>query len=408
MIKSWQKLLARVKRAASDRSADNQDLYIKLADQAELLLMQSSLQDSFKSDPTAIVPILDQLLNELIRVCPKGKKPGLFLRAARWAESSGITTFAERMFQMMGTSAAEIDNFELHTQALEELGEVYRRQGEFEKARICQEDARVTAHQQNLTALEAHAVNNLGVIDVETGNFDNAGEKFETALELAEISGETLLLGHLYNNIGVIYCLKGLPEKAYSELNRAMALRANAHDDKGYIETCHNLGKCLMDLEKYKESSEFLTEALNKARNLRIAFIEADILLSRADLMLRISQFEIALQCAREALASHKKMDNPLGVADAMRLSGTILLKLGKKSEAIQMLLTAYGIVEKIGHPNGCAEVSEVLMAIYLEAGNSSEAEKYFRIAHQVYLNLQNPAAAAGIVQKYENHPLSG
>ncbi len=398
MGNEWQQLLSEVKKAASDRSPEKQALLNDLVLKAEVLLLNSSSPSGSESETESLLRTILSVFSE----SPERENiAGLYLRVARWAEWNGKNEFAVALFKKCGAEAARNQNIALQVQALEELGEVYRRRGEFAQASECQSNAGNLAASNGLDALNAHAINNLGVIDVETGNLDSAESKFRSALALAENSQEDILKGHLLNNLGVIQSIRGNFQQAYTEFIRALPIRKACNDVQGFIETSHNLGKCMMEMAEYDTSGDYINQALNHARSLGNAYLIADILLSRAELMLKISQYEIAVKCAEEALAEFKKFNDPLGCADAIRIIGSGFLSNGRLEEAENFLRNAQKIAREYAHPLGVAETSELLMEVHFQLKNFSRFEAAYRQAKNAFTAINNQSALNRLNSRY-------
>ena len=184
---------------------------------------------------------------------------------------------------------------------------------------------------------------------------------------------DRLIHCHINNNLGVLHCIRGNPESAYSFLSIALSGRERTGDRKGYAETSHNLAMALMDMERFTESERFMDKALTVSRELREASLTANILVSRAELMLKMKLYEIAGSCAKEAMTHLKHLGDPLGLVDAMRIAGTAAGYLNKVDTAREMLehIQEAGqeeIIEAVclKAREYCQDVSRCEVAVYL------------------------------------------
>jgi len=125
--------------------------------------------------------------------------------------------------------------------------------------------------------------------------------------------------------------------------------------------------------------------------------------MTRADLMLRQSYYEIAVQSGKEALQLHRQLDSPLGTADAMRLCGTALHHLDKNKEALQILKNARQLNEEYQHPFGIAETNEMIMVLEYQSGSVEAAEKAYNNAKKAYLQINNTSAVKQIEVAFKN-----
>jgi tetratricopeptide (TPR) repeat protein len=401
MAHDWQDLFDGIQRAAGLSSTERGKTFEKLALRAEILLIRDS--ESLNDQVVKSVPnLLESVLTALGEACNPSLMIRLCFKVARWAEESGFRDAAVKYYRQIGEYSKAGNHWDSGIQALEELGEVYRRTGEFESAWACQEQALKSARHQGLTSFEAHAQNNLGVIEVERGNVMEAKQRFEKALTLSEAADDIQLAGHLYNNLGVILCITGNAENAYAEFSRALVYREKVQDRNGYAETAHNIGKSFLDSGRLDDSEEYLTRAQQTAREMGNLPLVADILLSRADLMLQLSLAEIALKSAEEALTLQRNLKDPLGTADAMRLCSVALMQMNRLNEAIDLAVSARNIALEYQHPFGVAEASSTLMELEIKNGHPEKARDALQNACDAYHKLGNETAADNLKKRFK------
>jgi len=391
MIDKWQQLGAEMKADMPNSVSTSQLWLCDLALKIELLLIES-IDESLSLEFQEVKPILEDVLCQL-RDCEETEREiRVLFRAARWAHGVGSWDFARELYERIITTSSP-DTHTIQVHALAEVGDIFRKQGQFALAEQNYNRALEIARDNHLYSLHAHALNNLGVIEIEKGDLNLAENKFREALDLLVSSPEMLLEAHIYNNLGVLQCIRGKADVAYVELSRALSLRKRVGDSLGFAEACHNLGLALIDLERYQEAEDYLESALKAARELKRISLVANVLLSRADLLSKLSLFDISLKCAREALEILNNLDDPLGIGDAKRLSGLSLFKLGETKNARMMLEDAAQIAENHSHPQGIAQSREILVELELADGNVKKARSNFDNAYKAYQILGNQRA---------------
>ena len=403
MNKDWNQILAGIRQAISQTSAEKQEQLRSLAWSAEILLIQSKTESE---TPVEIQEIIEELLAHISPYTDPDRKISFCFRVARWAVRAGSRDFALKMYESIMAISQEAQNLEYLVQSLEETGEIFRKIGEFVTARQCQCTSLELAEANGLPELEAHAKNNLAVIEVERGNLVKAKTLFFESLVIAESVDEIRLIGHIYNNLGVVQCILGEPDKAYADFNRALVMREQVGDQKGIAETCHNIGKSLVDRNVYEDAESFLNRAQEIARRLNEKGVVADILLTRAELMIQLKMYEIAAKSAEEALRRHRELDDPFGIADALRLSGCAYRQLGDLKLAKQLLEQSLSIFTDYQHPFGIASAATELLYLF---SNSMESPnlilKYYELAKASYLQIGNKEAVKKLNQVKQRIP---
>jgi len=385
----WLQLLNELKTVKSKKGWSRKSWIEDLTVRAEVLLIEAD-ENHLSINFEEIKNILDILLGHLRKFGDYSQIIYMDMRAARWAERVGLFDYAVELFTDAVKTALENDSPGNQIQAMEELGEVLRKSARFQQAEKCQEEAYKLAESNELSRLQAHALNNLGVIRVEQGRLSDGEDKFREALELLIADSDPQLEAHLLNNLGVIQSIRGNSEEAYTELTRALAIREQIHDQRGYAETCHNIGMVMNDLGRYKDSEGYLEKALNIAGNLGEGPLLSNIRLAKADLMLNLCLYEIAMRCALEALVPLRKMNDPLGISDALRIAGVSLLRLANHRKARDLLSEALKIAQTHNHVQGIAQICESLAELELSSGSTKKFQDFFESSKKAYQTLDN------------------
>jgi len=105
-------------------------------------------------------------------------------------------------------SKAVIDGA-LRSDALRQLGNVFREEGRNRKALALYRRAVKVARQTGSIEREAKALNNLGTAAQWTGRVDEATTAFQRSIELKERTGATVSALLTYNNLGALYLAVG-------------------------------------------------------------------------------------------------------------------------------------------------------------------------------------------------------
>ncbi len=373
----------------NDDSRISGDQVVLVAMRAEVLLIESGSESTVPD-----IPMIIETTREIARVLERfgdiSRQIRLLLRLARWLERLGRWDDALEVYSEAETAGRETRFMVLYIQSMEERGDILRRRGCFDAARSVQSGALDHARSADLKPLAAHALNNIGVIDVDQGMLTEALTHFNEALDLIRGNLEPILEGHLYNNLGVVECIMGHPDTAYPDLKRAESIRRTLNDMKGFAETSHNLGMALMDTGRIGDAESALDEALNAAESIRDEHLKANILLSRAELMIRLDRREIARHCVLEAQTTYSLVSDRLGWADAGRILADMLLTDGKIEDARTIATQSIDVFRSLQHVLGVAQTAELLARI---ASVSAEPDAFnARVAEsmEAYRHLGN------------------
>lgn len=314
-------------------------------------------------------------------------------RAARWCERQGLSKLAAAYYETLISVSHDVGQTSTWIQGLQEFGDFVRKSGEFVKAEEYQLKAATLAKENGFHQLHAHSMNNIAVIAIETGDLGKATTCFEQAMELLEVWPEPQLTGHILNNLGVIYCIKGQPDQAILELNRALVYRSTAGDSRGIAETSHNLGMASMDLDHLDAAEEYLERALTLCRSLSDKQIEANIQLSRAELFNKQGNPVIAGSIALAAKQLHEKLGDPLGIADALRIYAETEYELMRYEVAQRALQKPLKVYREFNHLHGLAQCCELMSYIEAKSTASSKIEEWVSESIRCWTLLSNDSA---------------
>ena len=131
-----------------------------------------------------------------------------------------------------------------HSQALNNLGVIFKVLGEHQKAKDCYEKA----IEINPNYSDAH--NNLGMIFKELGENQKAKSYYEKAIEIDPNHSQAL------NNLGVIFKELGEFEKALNYVEKAIKINPN------YTNSYYNLGTIFQDLGEKQKAKECYEKAI--------------------------------------------------------------------------------------------------------------------------------------------------
>lgn len=161
------------------------------------------------------------------------------------------------------------DSSNLVIQAVNNLGDLYAKTGNFDGAMECFEQVRAVESAVNgdSTKCMSAILGNIGGVYAERGEFRTAFEMFKQALEINQrLTGDNSEdIALLYNNMGGMLREIGEFDQALEYYNLSLDLRRRIYGDSHTIvsTTLNNLAGVHFDLGHYDESLDLWTEALS-------------------------------------------------------------------------------------------------------------------------------------------------
>ena len=326
------------------------------------------------------------LLRELERLDPAEKH----LEVAR-------SIYAEQM----GETSADL------ALALNELGILYERQGQYDVAlgfgeRVLQIRSDVYGELHYLTA---QAMNNLGVTHYYVGNYALAEQMFLRAIDIKE---EVHPPGHFettesINNLAAVYDKQGRHEDAEPLMRRILEIdRRTLEIDHTYIGTDeNNLADTLVHLGRYEEAIGPAKEAIriflkNYGENHRYV---ADAYNTLGRVYSGMRSYPLAFQNYENAKRLYAKLfgEDSLYVSRSYNNIGELRRKSGDPENAIALMERALGIRKRVlGEQH--SEVADVLANLgyaYLDMEKFADSLKNFKEALEI---LEHSSARTHLV----------
>ena len=275
-----------------------------------------------------------------------------------------------------------IGDWETEIGCLNNLGDLRRHHGEFDRGLTCFERAYRVAQEQNLESYEAMILTNMGRNYLDLGEFRDAERALRHSLSIARALGDkaremvnTIHLASLHWEKGEYYSAIELYQKVAERAEPRQGFR------KYFSAGCSGLGLVYHDLGEYSEALRYLDIAreIHKAGGDRLGEM-ADlnnigmVYLDAGDLDRAVGYFDDALAIAREE-NDRKKLGTILGNL------GSLHQKRGDMKKAGRCLLEALDIHNLIEYEKGIGMDEVLLGDLHVEMGDLAFADQCYRAA---------------------------
>ncbi|MCB0400630.1 MAG: tetratricopeptide repeat protein [Flavobacteriales bacterium] len=309
-------------------------------------------------------------------------------------------------YAQMGLKLAKAQNDTSLTYFYDQLGEIYRNLGEFEKAIASLKNGLAVKKKANDTRKMAISYNKLGKVYANTGEYEFSVNNFLEALKIMERLNDEEGQSYYLNNIGIVYDLQKMYAKALEYYEASLVLKEKLNNDAGIAATTNNMAIVYFNLNNYRKSLEFHKRAL-----------ELNIKLDRKQAIGRsynnigfalifLNQNEEALEYLFRALEIRREMQENTGIATTLNNIGRAYLNSGKLKKAEQYCLESLDLAKSIQSNDHLKNAYLLLSDIYERLQNSQKSLEYFRMYSQVkdsILTLENAEALAEAEAKYQN-----
>jgi tetratricopeptide (TPR) repeat protein len=182
--------------------------------------------------------------------------------------------------------------------------------------------------------LVVNVVNLMGMTLFEAGRMADAEARFEELLECSTDWGDEDYAARAANGLGALANVRGRRDLALTQYQRAIAGYTRVGNQRGLAQTHYNLGLSFRDLDLDADADAHFRRAIEFAVATGTEEVIALAEVERANLRVRAGDGELGGEMARLALERFRRIADPTGAAQAIRILGLAARAAGRVAEA--------------------------------------------------------------------------
>jgi len=168
----------------------------------------------------------------------------------------------------------------------------------------------------------------------ESGRASDAETRYAEMLDASTAWDDEEGKARAANNLGVLANVRGRRDLALTFYQRALASYHRLGNVRGLAETHHNLGISYRDLGFDRDADTHFGRAVELSEEAGLEDVMALAEAERAGLRVRWRDGRLAGEMARRALERFRRISDPTGAAQAIRILGLAALAEGDATEA--------------------------------------------------------------------------
>ena len=176
-------------------------------------------------------------------------------------------------------------------------------------------------------------------------------------------------------------------------------------DNLALARAYHNLGMTHADLRDWNAAMACFDSAYNLADEQGQLDVVANVLLSRAEMLLDLGDCSMSASFCGRVLEVYKKTGNRIGEADTYRLLGRAFTLRHDWTSATGLFRDSIRLNEEFSHPLGLAEAHRDLGRMHAARGHVTDARASYESALAGFRRLgaqADVAAVEGLVEDLE------
>jgi tetratricopeptide (TPR) repeat protein len=241
----------------------------------------------------------------------------------------------ERIQRLALRAAERLDDPRKEATTLRGYGDLFRQQGQLEKAQAAYEQSRETYRKLGERHGEAELIRCIGGLRRQQGQWKQALSLLEQALpvfrELGDRRSEALTIRHM----GVAMRNDGRWGEALDCFNRCLPVFGEIGDRRSEAYTLRHIGVVYRNRGRWEEALDCFSEALPMFQEIGDRRGEATVLTGRGDVYRERGQWKEALSSLEEALLIRRKLGDHRWAAATLRMIGVVYHLQRKSDEAL-------------------------------------------------------------------------
>jgi tetratricopeptide (TPR) repeat protein len=273
------------------------------------------------------------------------------------------------------------------------LADAWRRLGKQTEALELVQSFSAASRRSGIPRLELDRLNLEGMLRFETGDTTGAEASWRELLARADSERSDDFIARANNNLGIIYTLQARVAEAVMSYQRALTAYQMLGARRGLAQSHQNLAITYRELDAFDDADNHFVQAIRFAGE-----SNSEDELGRAEyeraLLIYLSRRDAGLArvTANRGKGRFTSLNDPIGVADCLRILAMIDLGEGMLADARANAERALNDARRVGHLLLQGELLEVLAAT---ARKSNELERAAAFENEAATAFANARATA-------------
>ena len=244
------------------------------------------------------------------------------------------------------------------------IGELYRKQGQFEQAATWLQSAYATFDALENSAGMGQALHYEGTLADQQGDFARAQTLWEESLAIRRRLDDRSAIGGLLSNLGIVAARQGDLDTAQALLNESLRVRREINDRWAVAVTLNNLGFLALLGEQPGQARAPLEEALALQREIGDRWMIGNALNNLGNVARDQARYEDARALYAESLGIYDVLGDLYALAYLLEDSGRMAALQGQARQALCLAAAASALREKVGAPLSTSEAEQLDAAL--------------------------------------------
>ena len=249
----------------------------------------------------------------------------------------------------------------------------------------------------NYTDGKLNALNNKGEIYSAQGDYEKALKLFYEAYALAYNSDNKIYIPKTLNQIADVYKSQGKYKEALSTLEKAEAEAIKIPNKKPLLKTINYVGGCYFDMEDYEKALNSYLRLSKLAEELSDKEAQAQALMNMGNIYMKaLGDFNKSKQFYLDALKISEAINASAEIANCLTNIGASCQQLKEYDTALEYYLRSLPIKESLGNKLSTAKTLGNIGQVYYFKSDHNRALEYYNSKLKICKELSDKPRIAG------------
>jgi len=289
----------------------------------------------------------------------------------------------EKLTQMRDLAHSE-KRPEDQAEAWKQIGRIHGQLRNFTKAVSAFDKALASLEGREAPLARGKVLIHWGIADFECGRYREAESRWREVLALVG-DGAPLQRAEALNNLAVLATMRGDLEEAWELYEQVLALDEHGEPNPQTAITYYSMGMLRADQERWDEALALYNRSLEACRASRNLVHQPAIELNRSEALIGKGNLVAGREACSRALRGFRRLDDALGVADALRLFGRICRIERDWEEGRVCLEKSIELNHQFGESISLGEAFFEMGLLRRDEGETADAVEPLRQAERIF-----------------------
>jgi class 3 adenylate cyclase/tetratricopeptide (TPR) repeat protein len=321
----------------------------------------------------------------VLPLVPAEEKGEILRKLGQVLEVVGRWDEAFERYEAALETAVKLNHRQAQAKCQTTIGELHRKQGQFDTALIWLEQARLEFETLGDEAGVGQVLHFSGSLAAQQGDYDTARDRYERSLVIRRSLDLKPQVASLLSNLGIVARYQGNYAAARFLIEESLEIRRELGDRRAIAVSLNNLGNVALDQENYDEARAWLEEALSIQREVGDKSYIANSLNNLGNVIRAIGDYEIACNLYKESLEISYELGDKWALAYLLEDMGALASQRGMSHRSLFLVGAASRLREEIGAPLSAVEKEklEQMLAPARQALLETEQARLHEVGYQ-------------------------